>query len=311
MTRASDFTLRAMRPADFDEVAALIRDSTNAWYTASGKPAIFLKQGLATRIYCEIYEALDPGCCVVAEHASGRLMGSCFYRTRGTHMALGIMNVHPDFFRRGVAAALLRYICEIADVQRKPLRLVSSAMNLDSFSLYTRAGFVPRMAFQDMFIAVPEQGLDVKPRGIERVRAARIEDVVAMGELEMEISHIRREKDYRFMIENEHRVWHVSVIESESGGIDGFLASINHPASKMLGPGVARTQDDAAALIAAELVHHRGRSPVFLIPVESAELVATMYQWGARNVETHFAQVRGKFEGFSGVVMPTFMPETG
>jgi hypothetical protein len=300
-----------MQHRDWDEVAALIRDSTNAWYTASGKPAIFLKQGLSTRIYCEIYEALDPGCCVVAEHASGRLAGSCFYRERETHLALGIMNVHPNFFRQGVAASILKYICDEADGAAKPLRLVSSAMNLDSFSLYTRAGFVPRMSLQDMYIAVPSDGLAMKTPGLDRVRPATLDDVTAMAALEMEISHIRREKDYRFMIENEHRVWHVSVVDNRNGSINGFLASINHPASNMLGPGVARTQEQAAALIAAELQHHRGRSPVFLIPVECDQLVKTMYQWGARNIETHFAQVRGKFEGFHGVVMPTFMPETG
>jgi GNAT superfamily N-acetyltransferase len=307
-----DFTLRPMQHRDWDEVAALIRDSINTWYIASGKPAIFQKTGLSTRIFCEIYEALDPGCCVVAEHASGRLAGSCFYRERETHMALGIMNVHPDFFRQGVAGSILKFICDEADMAGKPLRLVSSAMNLDSFSLYTKAGFVPRMSFQDMYIAVPNDGFSQQPPGIERVRPATLEDVPAMAEIEMEISHIRREKDYRFMIENEHRVWHVSVVDNGNGGVDGFLASINHPASNMLGPGVARTQEHAAALIAAELhEHHRGRSPVFLIPVECDRLVRTLYQWGARNVETHFAQVRGKFEGFHGVVMPTFMPETG
>ena len=36
------------------------------------------------------------------------------------------------------------------------------------------------------------------------------------------------------------------------------------------------------ALIAGELQHHRERSPVFLIPVEHAELMQTMYKWGAR-----------------------------
>jgi hypothetical protein len=185
-------------------------------------------------------------------------------------------------------------------------------MNLDSFSLYTRAGYIPRMAFADKFIAVPADGFHEKTPLLERVRPARLEDVQAIGELEMHLSHIRRAKDYRFFIENAHHVWHMSIIESPRGdGIDGYLASINHPASNMLGPGIARTQEQAAALIAAELQHHPGRSPVFLIPVECADLMQTIYAWGGRNVETHFAQVRGTFEGFNGVILPTFMPETG
>jgi hypothetical protein len=36
-----------------------------------------------------------------------------------------------------------------------------------------------------------------------------------------------------------------------------------------------------------------------------------MYSWGGRNCEIHFAQVRGGFRSFNGIVLPTFMPETG
>lgn len=33
--------------------------------------------------------------------------------------------------------------------------------------------------------------------------------------------------------------------------------------------------------------------------------------WGARNVETHLFQVRGEFQPFAGVSLPSFLPETG
>ena len=62
----SSYPLRAMQHEDWDEVAALIFHSTNAWYTANGKPAIFQGETSAARLFCEVYEALDPGCCVVA-----------------------------------------------------------------------------------------------------------------------------------------------------------------------------------------------------------------------------------------------------
>ena len=47
-----------------------------------------------------------------------------------------------------------------------------------------------------------------------------------------------------------------------------------------------------------------------MVPVECVALVQTLYRWGARNCEIHFAQVRGEYRSASGVVMPTFMPET-
>src|SRR5262249_16901882 len=152
----------------------------------------------STIAYCEIYEALDPGCCVVAEDAmTHRLMGSCFYHPRETHISLGIMNVHPDYFTQGVARTLLKFIIDLPDRERKPLLPVSSAMNLDSFSLYTRTGFVPRRAFQDMVL--PKCG--TAAHGCDcRIRDARIEDVKPMADLEHELAQIRREKDYRFFI---------------------------------------------------------------------------------------------------------------
>src|SRR3954452_5693189 len=205
-------TIRPMRPADRSELADLICVSTNYWYRAAGKPAIFNAGPKATCLFADVYEALDPGCCVVAEEPeTGRLMGSCFYHPRETHVSLGIMNVHPNYFGSGVARRLLGHIVDLAEQKSKPVRLVSSAMNLDSFSLYTRAGFVPRAAFQDMMIAVPSeglgQGISQSFPGAERVRPARPDDASAMADLEMRLSHIRREKDYRHFVQNPEGIW--------------------------------------------------------------------------------------------------------
>jgi GNAT superfamily N-acetyltransferase len=304
--------LRPMRPDEWHAVADLICVSTNYWYQAGGKPMIFCGGPDSTMLFCEVYEALDPGCCLVAEEpATGRLMGSCFYHPRPSHISLGIMNVHPNYFGRGVAGQLLRFITDLADRENKPVRLVSSAMNLDSFSLYTRAGFIPRCAFQDMYISVPERGLKQTTPLADRVRPATPADISAMVALENEVSHISREKDYRYFIDNKMGIWHASVLEAVDGKLDGFLVSVQHPGSNMLGPGVMKTPEAAAALILAELDHNRGRKPVFLVPVACAALVQQLYAWGARNCEIHFCQVRGAFEPFNGIVMPTFMPETG
>ncbi len=308
----AEIELRGIRPDDWPAVAELICVSTNVWYDTHGMAGPFQAGPEATMLFCEVYEALDPGCCVLAvNRETGALAGSCFYRERETHVSLGIMNVHPNYFGRGVARRLLQFIIEFAERRGKPLRLVSSALNLDSFSLYTRAGFVPRRAFQDMFVNVPAEGMNARVPGLERVREATLDDVEAMAAVEMEVSRIARRKDYRYFIENEAGVWRALVYENEEGGLDGFLVSIAHPGSNMLGPGVARAEEQAAALILAQLNLHRGRAPVFLIPVDCPSLRETLYSWGARNCEIHFAQVRGEFEPFNGVAMPTFMPETG
>lgn len=304
--------LRAMQPADWPAVGALIRRSTNAWYERQGRPPIFHCDEDAMQVYCRVYEDLDPGCCVLAEAAeTGQLLGSCFYHPRPTHVALGIMNAHPAAFGCGVARALLGFVTEFADRTGRPVRLVSSAMNLDSYSLYNRAGFAPHAVFQDMTLAVPAAGFQVAGVGRERVRPARPEDAPAMAALERELSGIERQRDFRYFLANRDGIWRASVVDRRDGGLDGFLVSVCCAASNMLGPGAMRDETTAAALIAAELDHHRDRSPVWLVPADRPALARVLYGWGARNCELHFAQARGGAQRITGVVMPTFLPETG
>lgn len=308
----SSIRLRTMRRDDWSAVAALIYDSTNAWCQTHGRPPFFSGSRDSTQLFCAVYEQLDPGCCVLAEDtAAERLAGSCFFHPRPTHVSLGIMNAHPDYFGRGVARRLLQHIVDFADQQHKRLRLVSSALNLESYSLYNRAGFVPRMIYHDMIMNVPDQGFNAQPPGRERVRAATPADVPAMAAVELEVSGIRRERDLQYFVENPDGLWHVSVLDDGRNGLQGFLVSIAHAACNMLGPGIARTEEQATALIAAELDHHRGRQPVWLVPAHCQQLVRTMYSWGAVNCELHFAQARGAWTAPQGIAMPTFMPESG
>jgi GNAT superfamily N-acetyltransferase len=306
------YDLRTMQPGDRLAVAELICLSTNAWYQAHGHGLIFPNGPETTELHFDVYHSLEGSSGWVAEdQRSGMIIGSCFQHIRPTHVSLGIMNVHPNHFGRGVARALLNRIIETARQEEKPLRLVSSAMNLDSYSLYTRAGFVPRHAYQDMYLAVPETGLDVTVLKMDQVRPATLDDVPRMAEAELAVSGIRRNSDYRHFIENPEGIWHVSVFESAKGRLEGFLVSCGHPGVNMIGPGVMRDDEVCAALLLAELDQHRGRSPVFLLPVERNALVRQVYAWGGRNCEMHFSQVLGDFTPFQGVNMPTFLPETG
>jgi GNAT superfamily N-acetyltransferase len=304
--------LRIANEEDRHELAELIYLSTNFWYQTHGRPPVFAGGPKVAEVFFDVYNALEPGCTVVAENTeTGRLMGSCFYHPRKHHVALGIMNVHPSYFGEGVAGALLEYIITYTDRNGyKALRLTQSAMNLDSFSLYTKRGFVPRLAFQDMLIPVPETGWTGHAPKEDRVRDAALADVEAMAALEMDVSGITREPDYRYCIENSLGFWHTSVFENDQGGVDGFMISSGHPAMNVLGPCVARSEVEAAALIARELDHYRGRTPLLLVPAERGDLVRQLYQWGGRNCELHLCQVRGAFQPFRGISMPTFLPET-
>lgn len=299
--------LRPMLPGEESAVAALIHRSTNSWYREKLGHEVFTGTAGDCRIFPETYEALDPGCCVIAE-IEGQLAGSCFYHPRDSHVGLGIMNTAPEFAGRGVAKALLAEIVERAG--ELPLRLVSSAMNLDSYSLYTRAGFCPVSVYQDMVLPA---GTPVPPPPLlpGTVRQANMADLFPMVDLESEVAGIQRSKDLAHFLRSPGGHWTTFVHRDSTGKIDGWLASVDHPGCRMIGPGVMRDDGTALALIYAQLAHRRGTAPVFLVPTHEAALVAELYGWGCRNVELHFAQVRGASVPPQGVVMPSFLPESG
>jgi GNAT superfamily N-acetyltransferase len=299
--------VRSMQSGEEASVASLIHRSTNEWYREKLGREIFTGPPEDCWIFTETYGAIDPGCCLVAE-IDGKIAGSCFYHPRETHVGLGIMNAAPESAGRGVAKALLDGVLERAG--ELPVRLVSSAMNLDSFSLYTRAGFCPVAVFQDMVLPV-DRPTPAPPLLPGTIRPATMADLFPMVDLEDEVSGIRRAKDLAHFLRNPGGHWATFVHRDSAGKIDGWLASVDHPGCRMIGPGVMREDGVALALIHAQLMHRRGTAPVFLVPTHETVLVAELYGWGCRNVELHFAQVRGASQPPQGLVMPSFLPESG
>ena len=240
-------------------------------------------------------------------------MGSCFYHPREHHVSLGIMSVHPNYGGRGIGRQLVNYIIDYTkNNDYKSCRLVSSAINMDSFSLYNRSGFIPRVTYHDMVINVPAVGIGgAGVKGEENVREATLSDIDKMGVLEMEVSGIKRDIDYRYAIENPREVLHALVYENDQKELDGFMMSVKHPALNMLGPCVARTEEIAIALIRREIERFKGTWVLFSIPMDKRKMVEQMYAWNAVNVETHLKEVWGEFPGFNGISMPSFLPETG
>ena len=310
----SEFDLRPLNDSDRDEYAALVHGSFNSWYWKKGWGADYFRcPPVDAAVFYDIYNDLtSSGSVAAVDRKSGRLAGACFYHPREHHVSLGIMSVHPDYFCRGIGKALVRHIVDFAEANGyKSLRLVGSAINMDSLSLYNKAGFVPVKSYLDMVIQVPVGGGLPAVPGADTVRDAVTGDAISMGCLEMEVSGIKRPQDYLYAIENRRGIFEVKVIENAAGSLDGFMISIRHPALNMVGPGVGRTEEACAALICASLGRFRGQQVLSVIPMDCGKLARQMYAWNARNVETHLYQVRGEFKPFNGVSIPSFLPETG
>lgn len=303
--------LSTLLPSDAEAAARLIHRSLVDWYQSRlGQGARFGDSHEPFLQFPQVYEALDPGEGLAArDEQTNSLLGVCFTHERETHVAIGIVATSPEAAGRGVARKLMEATLEKARQLGKPARLVSSLLNLDSFSLYTRMGFVPGTIFQDMLVKVPESGMTAPaPVGVERVREARPDEAARLADFEHRLQGVRREKDYAFFLRNETGSWKMLVLEDENGKLKGFITL--GLSFGMMGPGVAADEASAAALLWKGLDAMRGSSPVFLVPCAASGLVKTLYGWGARNVELHVAQSTAPGPAPQGITFPTFLPES-
>lgn len=315
MTFGSSFDLRPLSPAYHEETARLLHRSLVHWYQSRlGQGSRFGDSHEPFRLFPEVYADLDPGEAIAAhDTATGALLGVCFVHPRPTHVSVGIVATAPEARGRGIARALLAPVVDRARQAGLPVRLISSLLNLDSFSLYSRLGFVPHTIYQDLALTVPATGLLAPPPpGAERVRfITDPAEAARLAAFELDHQGISRERDYAFFLANRVGLWRTCVLEDTSGALAGFLVASHHPSCVMLGPGVAHDETAAAALLWRALDAMRGLSPVFLIPSSAARLIHQCYAWGARNVELHAAQAVGPIPAARGLSFPTFLPETG
>jgi GNAT superfamily N-acetyltransferase len=310
---SDEYELRPLTPEDKPEFANTVYTSFNTWHARHGGQGDFFPQGPhITEIFFDVYNEISPGYSVAAfKPGNPNVLGSCFYHPRKHHVSLGIMSVHPDHFGQGIGKALVQHIIDFTESNGyDSLRLIGSAANNDSFSLYNKADFVPRCAYQDMLVPVPETGLPNSPQR-NRLRTATPNDASAMAALEMEISEISRQPDFEYCIANRLGCFTTYILEGQNGTIQGFAIALKSPALNIIGPLLARTEENAIDIITKALDDFKGLSPLIVVPMEKRRIVRKLYDYGARNVETHLCQVRGAFKPFQGISLPSYLPETG
>lgn len=284
-----------------DAVAGLLHRSLVGWYEAKlGQGARFGDDPEPFRLIPEVYAVLDPGEALAArEAATGRLLGVCFVHPRPTHVSLGIVAVAPEAQGLGVGRGLVARALAQADALGVPARLVSSLLNLDSFSLYTRHGFVPEELYQDIVIAVPSEG-PIVPSALRagrdvtrvRVRPAAPGDAARITAYERWRRGIARPQDHALFLANSVGDWRVWIAEGSDGALRGYLVASVHPHHRAIGPGAVDDEAVAEMLLLAALEAFRGGSVLVLAPAAASGVVSLLYALGGRNVELHVAQVR-------------------
>lgn len=305
--------LSTIRADEYQAIAQLIHSSLVNWYEANlHQGAKFGDSPDPFVIFPEVYETLDPGEAITArDKERGTLLGVCFVHPRETHHAIGIVATATEAAGRGIARAMMQEALKRAEAAGKPVRLVSSLLNLDSFSLYTRLGFVPRTIYQDLLFVIPETGLAVAaPADAASVREAKEDEAARLADFELSLQGVRREQDYDFFLKNKAGQWKVLLSEDSSGNLKGVLVISFNAAMPILGPGVIADEETALGLLWAGLNLLHGKTYLALAPASASGLVRTLYSWGARNVELHVAQAYGDTPEGKGISFPTFLPES-
>lgn len=292
-----------------EEHGQLVVNSFNVHYAKKGYEKYMPFSGHDATLFFDVYAHISKGYNFAAvDTETDKLIGACFYHPREYHVGLGVMAIHPDYMGLGIGKRLVEEILNFTKRNGyKSLRLVGSALNIESFSLYNRMGFIPRQVFHTMMINV----VDDYSFDHSQIRKAEIKDIDEIAELEYSISGISRKNDYKFAIEDPLNIFQLLVYVSLEGQIEGFVMSSLHTASSIIGPGVGKNETIMKSLIKNNLEYYRGSSAMFLLPMENHTLVTEMYNLGAKNVETHLYQVWGDYTKPKGVVLPSFLPESG
>lgn len=141
--------IRREHPSDYSEVYELVRMSFSASPNADGTEPNYLNEIRKKHTFI-------PELSLVAEHESGRLIGQIvLYKTNitandktVTELVLSPICVHPDYFRRGIARAMIEQAFDIA----KGLGYTAVFLCGDP-QFYRKIGFRPTYEYSIFHIA--------------------------------------------------------------------------------------------------------------------------------------------------------------
>ena len=132
-------TIRPMSPDDVDVVAPVITCAFNAVNARYGYPSEFPEPNVST-LMSRYYLSQDPEGCLVAEQ-DGNICGSVFARLRGDRVSIGPVTVDPACQAIGVGRRMMQAVFDLYP-DAASFRLTQAAFNKESFSLYSKTGFV-------------------------------------------------------------------------------------------------------------------------------------------------------------------------
>ena len=208
-----------------------------------------------------------PGFYGLVAQDNDRIVGSNFADLRSSIAGIGPISIDPQVQDQGIGRKLMEAaIDHLASTNVCGIRLVQSAYNNRSLSLYTRLGFQtrePLSVIQGPALNIKFAGYDVRPAGEA--------DIATCNHLCRRVHGFERGAELREAIGA-----HTALVVEHLGRITGYATDLGFFAHA-----VAETNQDLKSLIAAAPAF---QGPGFLLPTRNHEVLAWCLESGLKLV---------------------------
>ncbi|HEX7299418.1 MAG TPA: GNAT family N-acetyltransferase [Solirubrobacteraceae bacterium] len=285
---ATEVTLREATPDDADTLGRIFFEAFESIASRHAFPTEPVsREFTAWRMKWLVHHPAVYG--LVAER-DGQVVGSNFVDERSAIAGIGPISVEPGVQGAGVGRALMEgVLARERERGAAGVRLVQTAYNYRSLSLYAKLGFVVR----EPLSVVQGAPLEVSVAG-HRVRPAERGDADAADALAHQVHGHTRGGELRDAIDDGTAV----VVEREER-ITGYATGFGYPWHA-----VAETNDDLHALLACA---QRFRGLGILVPSRNAELLRWCLAHGLRIVQQSTLMSIGLYNEPAGAWLPSIV----
>lgn len=227
----------------------------------------------------------------VAALVDGRPAGSNFLSLSDPVAGVGPITIDPSTQTRGIGRALMQDVINYAERSGiKQIRLLQDSFNMSSLSLYASLGFDVKAGVALMDAS---SGRTISRGG---VRPAAESDIEAMDGLCRSIYKVSRRNE----IAAATRYGFPPVVTEREGTMTGYLIP------GFLGHGVARTEEDAFALI-DEVSRNTPHLAKFFCPLGEARFYRESLKRGYRAVKVMNLMSLGRYDPPDEIWMPSVL----
>jgi predicted N-acetyltransferase YhbS len=247
-------------------------------------PSVEVATGVLSRVLA------NPGFYGIVAERDGRIVGSNFADQRSPIAGIGPISVDPEVQNKGIGRSLMQTALEHLNARNfAGIRLVQSAFNNHSLSLYTTIGFQTRGPLSVM------QGpaLNLKFAGYD-VRPATEADIAACNMLCRRVHGFDRGVELRDAIAAQ-----TAMVVDHLGHVTAYATGL-----AFSGHAAAETNQDLKALIGATPAF---LGPGFLLPTRNHEVFAWCLDNGLRLVMQMTLMTIGLYNEPAGAYLPSIL----